>query len=207
MKRLILLIPLTVLFVISGCGTEGTKDGNITTASSFETVTNPFFIGTKAEKTLTEIIVELTTLISEKTTHREFEQTTREEKSTMPAKVADIVGTINNYRITKDLKPLKISDFLCEIAGIRAEEASVNWSHTRPNGQKIDSLLSGSNIHWTILGENLARHKNAPAEAIVDAWMNSESHRENLLNPGYKFCGIAEYKKGEIRYISIILTD
>ena len=161
----------------------------------------------KGQKTLTEIIVELTTLISEKTTHREVEQTTREEKSTMPAKVADIVGTINNYRITKDLKPLKLSDFLCEIAEIRAEEASVNWSHTRPNGQKIDSLLSGSNIYWTILGENLARRKNAPAEAIVNAWLSSDSHRKNLLNPRYKFCEIAEYQNDEICYISLVLTD
>lgn len=207
MKRLILLIPLAVLFVISGCGTEGTKDGKQNIISVYETVTNPFFIGTKAEKTLTEIIVELTTLISEKTTHREVEQTTHTTEPTVPARVADMVEIINNYRIKENLNQIKLSDFLCEIAGIRAEEASVNWSHTRPNGQKIDSLFNGSNIHWTILGENLARHKNAHAEAIVDAWMNSESHRENLLNPRYKFCGIAEYQNDEICYISLILTD
>lgn len=90
----------------------------------------------KEQKTLTEIIVELTTLISEKTTHREVEQTTREEKSTMQAKVADIVGTINNYRTGAGLRKLVISDELCFIAGIRTFESTVCWSCTRPNGKK-----------------------------------------------------------------------
>lgn len=103
-------------------------------------------------------------MISEKTTHREVEQTTREEKSTMQAKVADIVGTINNYRTGAGLRKLVISDELCFIAGIRKFESTVCWSCTRPNGKRIDFLLDGSDIRLTIVGENPVRHKNAPAE-------------------------------------------
>ena len=207
MKRLILLIPLAVLFVISGCGTEGTKDGYAEKTTDIETVTNPFLFETKITETITEFVVEITTLIEKTQTKREVEQTTQEEKSTMSAMIPDMVGIINNYRITEGLRPLKISEKLCDIAKIRAEESSIIWSHTRPNGQAIDSILINSNIEWSIAGENLAKCENASAEAVVDAWMNSKSHRENLLNPRYIFCGIAEHKKDEICYISIILTD
>ena len=208
MKLLVFIALLINVLIIGGCTVEGTKDGNITTASSFETVTNPLFIGTKtAEESFTEIIVELTELIEETHTHSKVEQTAQNTKPTISEKNSDIIGIINNYRISKGLKLLKTSELLCNIAKIRAEESSICWSHTRPNGQKIDSLLSGSNIHWTILGENLARHKNAPAEAIVNAWMNSKSHRENLLNSRYKYCGITEYQNDEICYIALILTD
>ena len=207
MKRLISVVPLIILLLISGCGIEGKTDGFEEKITNIETITNPFFAGTKAEKNLTKIIVELTTLISEKTTYSKVEQTAQMTKPTISEKNSDIVGIINNYRISKGLKLLKTSELLCNIAKIRAEESSICWSHTRPNGKKIDSLLNGSDIRWTILGENLARHKNAPAEAIVNAWMNSKSHRENLLNSRYKYCGITEYQNDEICYIALILTD
>ena len=205
MKGLILIVLL--MFVFGGCGTEGTKDGYEEKITNVETVTNPFLIETKIAETITEFVIEITTLIEKTQTNREVEQTTYTTESTMPAMISDMVEIINNYRIKENLNQLKVSDFLCEIAEIRAEEASISWSHTRPNGLGIDSLISASNYKWTIVGENLAKYEKASAEDIVKSWLSSDSHRENLLNPQYRFCGIAECKYGEICYISIVLTD
>ena len=207
MKRLISVVPLIIVLLISGCGIDGKIDGFEEKITNIETVTNPFLIGTKAEKSLTEIIVELTTMITENQTKREVEQTTHIKESTISAKITDMVEIINDYRVTENLNPLKISDKLCEIAKIRAKEASVKWSHIRPNGIKISSLLTDSNVVRTIVGENLAKYENATAEAVIDAWHCSETHRANLLNPRYRFCGIAEFNDSKISYISLILTD
>lgn len=125
----------------------------------------------------------------------------------MPAMIRDMAVIINNYRVTEGLKPLETSDFLCKIAETRAKESSVKWSHTRPNGLDVASFLIDSDITWSIVGENLAKYEKALAEDVVKAWLSSDSHRKNLLNPRYKFCGIAEYQNDKIRYTAIILTD
>lgn len=206
MKRLIFITLLILMMIFSGCVIKGTIDGFEDKITNIETVPNPFFTGTKVDKTLAEIIVELTTLMTEKSTTREVEQTTRTAKPTILQINSDMVGIINNYRKESNLNSLKISDELCKIAEVRAEEASLMWSHTRPNGLGIDSLIN-KNIEWTIAGENLVKFKNATSKEIVDAWMQSETHRANLLNPRYRLCGISEYYDGKIRYMSIILTD
>ncbi len=205
MKRLILIILL--MFVFCGCSAEGTKDGYEEKITNIETVTNPFLIETKIAETITDFVIEITTLIEKTQTNREVEQTTYTTKSTMPAMISDMVEIINSYRIKENPNQLRVSGFLCEIAEIRAEEASISWSHTKPNGLGIDSLIPASNYKWTIVGENLAKCENATPQEIIDAWMNSKIHRENLLNSRYKYCGIAEYQNSEIRYISIILSD
>lgn len=207
MKRLILIVLLMFVFVFGGCSAEGTKDGYEEKITNVETVTNPFLFEIKITETITEFVIGITTLIEKTQTEREVEQTTHTTEPTMPATISDMVGIINNYRKSNNLTSLKLSDKLCEIAEIRAKEASIKWSHTRPNGLGIDSLLNDSDINWTIIGENLAKCENAAPQEIIDAWMNSKIHRENLLNSRYKYCGIAEYQNSEIRYISIILTD
>ena len=205
MKWLILFVLL--MFVFCGCSAERTKDGYEEIITNIETVTNPFLFETNIAETITEFVIEITTLIEKTQTNREVEQTTHTTEPTMPATISDMVGIINNYRKSNNLTSLKLSDKLCEIAEIRAEEASISWSHTRPNGLGIDSLLNDSDIAWKIIGENLAKCENATPQEIIDAWMNSKIHRENLLNSRYKYCGIAEYQNSEIRYISIILSD
>lgn len=38
-------------------------------------------------------------------------------------------------------------------------------------------------------GENIARGQ-ADAQAVMDAWMNSDGHRANILNCDYKTLGV-----------------
>lgn len=207
MKRLIFIVPLIMVLLISGCDTEGTKAGYNNAIANGETVTNPLIFEDEITERITEIVVKITTIIEESKTIREVERTTHIKEPTISAKTTDMVGIINNYRQESNISSLKISDELCEIAKIRAKEASVLWSHTRPNGKGIDSLFVDYDFRWTIVGKNLAKCENATPKDIIGAWVQSETHRANLLNEKYKFCGIAEYYDGEIRYISIILTD
>lgn len=96
-----------------------------------------------------------------------------------------ILKEINSYRVANGLNELTWSTELKDCAAVRAEEITVLWSHTRPDGS--DWYTVNENIMW---GENLAKG-NGSANAIVTAWKNSPSHNENLLNASFKYVGIS----------------
>jgi hypothetical protein len=64
------------------------------------------------------------------------------------------------------------------------------WAHVSPTGKEPWAFFKDNGYNYIYAGENLARDFASP-EATVEAWMNSPSHRENLLNPRYKEIGIA----------------
>ena len=77
----------------------------------------------------------------------------------------EVFNLINDIRIQEGLNALEWDLELFEVAQIRAEEASVYWSHTRPNGSEWYTV--SKSVH----GENLARKYLTPTET-VEAWMN-----------------------------------
>jgi uncharacterized repeat protein (TIGR02543 family) len=75
---------------------------------------------------------------------------------------------------------------LLDTAMVRAEEQSVLFSHTRPNGS---SCFSANSL---IVAENVAIAQQS-ADAVMDSWMNSEGHAANILNSSYTSIGIGCY--------------
>lgn len=64
------------------------------------------------------------------------------------------------------------------------------WSHNAPDGTKPWSFIIAAGYNYLHAGENLARDFNNP-NSVVDAWMASPTHRDNLLNSRYQEIGIA----------------
>lgn len=76
-------------------------------------------------------------------------------------------------------------------------ESSNLFSHTRPDGSD-----------WYTVDENIMKGENfafgfSSAERVVDAWMNSESHRANMLDEDFKTIGIAVYDAQGINYFAL----
>lgn len=94
---------------------------------------------------------------------------------------------VNEQRINNGLNALSWNSNLEVIAAVRAEEASVSFSHTRPNGKAWYSV--NSNI---MAGENLAYGFDDAGSALT-AWMNSPTHKENILWPEFNEIAIAVY--------------
>ncbi len=69
---------------------------------------------------------------------------------------------------------LSVDDTITAAAKIRAAETAVSYSHTRPNGTPWYT------VNDNIYGECLAE-KHQTAEAAVNAWVNSSTHKELLL--------------------------
>lgn len=95
---------------------------------------------------------------------------------------------INAIRVQNGLNALEWDTELYSCTNIRAEEASRYWSHTRPDGSSWYTV-NPSIFH----GENLA-YGYKTASSVVDGWMNSTGHRENILNSRYTRGSLSLYK-------------
>lgn len=105
---------------------------------------------------------------------------------------------VNNIRRENGLNELILDNTLTEIATIRAEEASINWSHTRPDGTKWITLVDSYGLYGTF-GENLAYGQESPQEVIED-WMASEGHKDNILFESFTYIGIGIYEIDGVIY-------
>lgn len=64
------------------------------------------------------------------------------------------------------------------------------WDHTGPSGETAWDFINDSGYRYLLAGENLARGFNR-SQDVVTAWMESPSHRENILNGRFKEIGVA----------------
>jgi uncharacterized protein YkwD len=63
------------------------------------------------------------------------------------------------------------------------------FAHRSPSGRDAGDRVAATGYDWAAYGENIARGQDSPAE-LVDDWMNSPSHRENILTCGYREVGV-----------------
>ena len=92
--------------------------------------------------------------------------------------------------------PLKFADDLAASAFVRATELPTKFSHTRPNGSNCFTAMPQ---RGHILGENLAGGQTSPQQ-VVQAWMDSESHRANILSDKYTELGVVYYYQPNSKY-------
>ncbi len=103
-----------------------------------------------------------------------------------------LIELTNTEREKKGLGKVVENDALDKAAKLKAENMfSENyWAHFAPSGKTPWDFILGSGYHFTFAGENLAKNFYT-SEEVVTAWMNSPTHRDNLLNSHYKDIGIA----------------
>src|SRR3989344_1107340 len=98
----------------------------------------------------------------------------------------------NAKRQEAGLAPLSLNGQLSQAAAGKAADmfAKGYWAHTSPDGKLPWDFIVGAGYKYTVAGENLAKNFN-DSRGVVDAWMASTSHKENLLKPSYKDIGFA----------------
>lgn len=103
---------------------------------------------------------------------------------------------VNDIRAGAGLNELTWDNNLESVANVRANEISQSFSHTRPNGKQwytVNSKIQG--------GENLA-YGFDNAEDVVEAWMNSPTHRDNILYDEFDKVAISIYEEDGTYYIA-----
>ena len=109
----------------------------------------------------------------------------------------------NQERASRGLKELSYAYDLQDIADTRARESAEKFSHTRPNGQSYDSMITKD---CKVTGENLilADKPIATPDNLVSEWMNSPGHRYNILLPDYTGLAVGIYETNGVLYASQI---
>jgi uncharacterized YkwD family protein len=105
-----------------------------------------------------------------------------------------VVTLVNQERAKAKLKPLSSYGALSAMALDKAKDMYNKhyFSHTSPTFGSPFDMMKSYGIRYTYAGENIAMGQKTPKD-VMNAWMNSPGHRENILNPNYTKIGTAYY--------------
>lgn len=105
------------------------------------------------------------------------------------------MNQVNTYRQGQGLDPLGYDPALIRSArkfGLILDQSDT-FSHTAPDGSGLSERIDGAGVtNWNQAGENLAQ-----SPSVVGAMFgleNSQSHRENMLDPNYTHMGVGVVK-------------
>lgn len=98
----------------------------------------------------------------------------------------------NEQRQKNNLSSLVMNSQLSLAAQKKAENMFQQnyWSHYSPDGKTPWDFILGAGYKYEYAGENLAKNFLF-SNGVIDAWMNSTTHRENLLKKDYTEVGYA----------------
>jgi len=116
----------------------------------------------------------------------------REETHDTGGYVERVLELINAERAKVGLPALIGTEPLHAAASVRAGELPLSFSHYRPDGSICFTVLDEFSIVSYTRGENIAGNFRSP-EQVVEAWMNSPSHRKYILSPDYTNLGVGLY--------------
>lgn len=105
---------------------------------------------------------------------------------------SEIVELSNLERQGYGVTPLKLDSTLTQAALAKGSDmfARNYWAHVASDGTQPWAFFVASGYQYRYAGENLARDFYN-SRNVVDAWMNSKTHRENLLSGKYDDIGVA----------------
>lgn len=163
--------------------------------------------------TTAQIIISGDLSVSEPTTQPTTSQPTTAQPSTQPTTTPTdtatynrefsdmVIELINEARAKEGLSALKTDDTLTKMSDVRAKETVTLFSHQRPDGSSWATVMTDFNYSYSSAAENIAAGQTTP-EAVVDAWLNSPPHRENIMSEKYNRIAVSCYvdKNSEYGY-------
>jgi hypothetical protein len=120
--------------------------------------------------------------------------------------IENIIKLTNESRNTAGKSLLAENEKLSFAAEAKAGDmiAGNYFSHTSPAGVTPWEWIEGENYNYDFAGENLAMDFHS-TEAMEKAWIESPTHRANILNDKYKEMGVA-VREGNVNGHETILV-
>jgi hypothetical protein len=110
----------------------------------------------------------------------------------------NILTLSNQVRDQNGKTELTTNSVLMSAAQAKAEHMVANryFAHFSPDGKTPWDFFNEAGYTYEVAGENLAI-TNEDDQAVITGWMNSPTHRENLLSSDYSDIGIGIAKYGD----------
>lgn len=108
-----------------------------------------------------------------------------------------VVDLTNQERAKYGLPELKADVELSKVAREKSSDMQKNnyFSHTSPTYGSPFDMMKQFGITYKAAGENIAKGQRSPEE-VVNAWMNSEGHRKNILSSDFTHIGVGYVAEG-----------
>lgn len=105
--------------------------------------------------------------------------------------VDKVISQTNAQRQKLGLAPLKYNATLSQSAVAKAQDMFANnyWAHNSPQGKSPWDFFKSVGYKYSVAGENLAKDFY-DTDGLIKAWMNSPTHRDNIVNSKYQEIGI-----------------
>ena len=123
-------------------------------------------------------------------------------KQTAPAQgisaaEAKVIELTNAARRKNGLPDLQADTTLSNVAREKSTDMQKNnyFSHTSPSYGSPFDMMRDFGVTYKTAGENIAQGQPTP-EQVVQAWMNSEGHRKNILSKDFTHIGVGYQKSG-----------
>jgi hypothetical protein len=106
--------------------------------------------------------------------------------------ISDLFRYTNEERKSNGLAELRLNEKLSSAARKKGGHMFEKnyWAHISPDGVEPWDFILGENYDYIYAGENLAKNFSH-SEDVMGAWLNSPSHRDNLLSPNYDEVGFS----------------
>lgn len=104
---------------------------------------------------------------------------------------SQLLSLINAERTKNNLANLEIDENLQNVARLKAQDLVENnyFSHISPTYGTPFEMLKNNNISYKTASENIAG--NSSIDGAFESWLNSDSHKNNILSTDYNYTGIA----------------
>ncbi|WP_417900288.1 CAP domain-containing protein [Bacillus haimaensis] len=108
-----------------------------------------------------------------------------------------VIELTNAERRKNGLSDLKADSALSNVAREKSKDMKAKnyFSHTSPTYGSPFDMMRDFGITYNTAGENIAMGQRSPEE-VVQAWMNSEGHRKNILNGNFTHIGVGYVEDG-----------
>lgn len=127
--------------------------------------------------------------------------TTTTTSFSMSADEKIIFDLLNKARTDAGLPKLSADATLFKVARLKAKDMVKNsyFSHTSPTYGSPFKMMKSYGISYKVAGENIAG--NPSLQDAVTAWLNSATHKQNILSNSYNYIGIGVEKSDTYGYV------
>lgn len=222
-KKSIITSALALSMVVGAGAASATADNTTATHSywTFSTTQNAsldtflkqwvskYQYGSAQVQTGTDKNTQSNTTTSNTTTNKTTSNTSTANKNTSNTTTANtskttttsdsafsdqVVTLVNQERAKAGVKPLTADKALSAMALDKAKDMYNKgyFDHTSPTYGSPFDMMKTYGINYTYAGENIAKGQKTPQE-VMQAWMNSPGHKQNILSPNYTKIGVAYY--------------
>ncbi len=111
--------------------------------------------------------------------------------------VREVVDLTNAERVSAGLPALTANALLTQSAQGHSEAMAAGdfFDHINPlTGLEPKDRITAAGYQWNAIGENIASGQTTPQE-VIQSWMSSPGHRENILSPDFTEIGVGYFQK------------